>query len=314
MKAARRALPLLAVLLAIGAGACANETHTVPAMPRPDEPVEGFDAHSPGEARIGATPADVMRMLAEDGKPSPTEHALTPEERRKLAAAFGALTPLHRRVLRERLHSISFLDGMPNNALTSPADANEPHRLFHITFRAGILRENLSEFLTQKERQCFDTAGSSRSVSIEAGTMDAIVYVLLHEATHVVDGGLRLTPGSAFTKSAWSDRTLIAPAFRDPLLARVKFRREGEVLPIDRAEAVYAALQRTPFVSLYASSNWSDDLAEAVAWYHLTERLGQPYRIVIRDQGNQVFAYEPMKSPVVRNRFDALSKFYEEPG
>ncbi|WP_394850171.1 hypothetical protein LZC95_22275 [Pendulispora brunnea] len=306
-----RTLPFLGLLLA----ACANETHTVPAMPRQDEPVGGgFDAHSPLETRITATPVDVLRMFVEDGQASPTEHALTPEERRKVAAAFAALPPLHRRILPERLHSISFLDGMPNGALTSPADANEPHRLFHITLRAGVLRENLSEFLTQKEQQCFDTAGSSRRVSIEAGTMDAIVFVLLHETTHVVDGSLRLTPDSAFTTSAWSERTLIAPAFRDPLLAKAKFRRDGEVLPVDRAEAVYSALERTPFVSLYGSSNWSDDLAEAVAWYQLTERLGQPYRIVIRDQGKEAFAYEPMKSPVVRNRFDQLSKFYEEPG
>jgi hypothetical protein len=31
----------------------------------------------------------------------------------------------------------------------------------------------------------------------------------------------------------------------------------------------------------------------------LTEVLGQPYRIVIRKEGNDVFAYEPMKSDLV---------------
>ena len=49
---------------------------------------------------------------------APTAHALTAVERHKLSAAFAALPPLHRRVLGERLRSVSFLDGMPNTALT----------------------------------------------------------------------------------------------------------------------------------------------------------------------------------------------------
>jgi hypothetical protein len=44
----------------------------------------------------------------------------------------------------------------------------------------------------------------------------------------------------------------------------------------------------------------------------LTERLKQPYRIVIRNAGQEVFAYEPMKSDIVRNRFDQITRFYED--
>ena len=65
-------------------------------------------------------------------------------------------------------------------------------------------------------------------------------------------------------------------------------------------------------MSLYGSSNWHDDLAESVALYHLTERLHQPYRIVIRQAGKEVFSYEPMKSPLVRKRFDQMDRFYAD--
>jgi hypothetical protein len=283
----------------------------------------GLDPASSLESRVQQTPATVLKMFADAGQATPTAHVLTAVEQRKLSTAFAGLPPLHRRILRERLRSVSFLDGMPNTALTSTVNPDEPYRLFDITIRAAILGEDVSEFLTQKERTCFDTAGSSLNVSIEAGQLDAIVYVLLHEATHVVDSSLRLTPvarpgdqpadassSNAFTEGVWSDRTIIAPRYRDPLLERVRFRAGGEVLAIDRAEAVYAALRRTPFVSLYGSSNWHDDVAEAVTWYHLTERLKVPYRIVIRHAGQEVFAYEPMKSDIVRNRFDQMSRFY----
>ncbi|MDG3008101.1 hypothetical protein [Paludisphaera mucosa] len=279
----------------------------------------GLDPASPLDARVGETPATVLAMFRELGGPAPTAHALTDAERRKLSAAFAALPPLHRRILGERLRSVSFLDGMPNTALTSTVNPDEPYRLCDLTIRAGVLGEDVSTWLTQKERTCFDAAGSPLSVTVEAGTLDAIVYVLLHEGTHVVDSTLGLTPSprpgappaTPFTEGVWSDRLTPRPAYRDPLLQRIAFRREGEMLPVDQAEAVYAALLRTPFASLYGSSNWHDDLAESLALHHLTQVLAQPYRIVIRKEGREILAYEPMKSDLVRKRADQLGRFYE---
>lgn len=285
----------------------------------------GLDPASSFESRVKETPAAVLKMFTDEGMGTPTTHPLTAVEKRKLASAFASLPPLHRRILAERLRSVSFLDGMPNAALTSTVNPDEPYRLFDFTIRAGVLDETVSRFLTNKERTCFDTEGSSLSVSIEAGQLDAIFYVLLHEATHIVDSSLRLTPAgrlgdqppvgtpaTAFTEGIWTALTTFTAGYRDPLLESVKFRAGGGILPLDRAEAVYAALERTPFASLYGSSNWHDDVAELVTWYHLTERLGQPYRIVIRNTGKETFSYEPMKSDFVRHRFDQMNRFYDD--
>jgi hypothetical protein len=299
----------------------------------------GLDPKSPLESRVGATPPWVLEMFRGAAGAAPTAHALTDAEQRKLSAAFAALPPLHRRVLGERLRSVSFLDGVPKtragalgrmprywpSALTSTVNPDEPYLLFDITIRATVLRQDVSEWLTEKERTCFDAAGSPLRVAVEAGKLDAIVYVLLHEATHVVDSCLRITPAiqsgakpaggapsSAFTEGVWSGRTTLSPRYSDPLLERVSFRAGGQTLAIDQADSVYAALRRTPFVSLYGSSNWHDDLAEYVTLYHLTEVLGQPYRIVIRKEGKESFAYEPMKSDIVRGRVGQMKRFYEE--
>ncbi len=286
--------------------------------------LHGLDPTSPLESRVRETPPAVLKMFEEAGGAAPTAHALTAAERRKLLAALAALPPLHRRVLGERLRGLSFLDGMPNTALTSPVNPDEPYRLFDITIRAAVLGQDVSEWLTEKERTCFEAAGSPLSVAVEAGKLDAIVYVLLHEATHIVDFCLRITPAippgdqpagdapaSAFTEGIWSGSTTPSPRYRDPLLERIRFRAGGKVLAIDQAGSVYAALRRTPFVSLYGSRNWYDDLAEYVTVYHLTEVLGQPYRIVIRKQGKEAFAYEPMKSAIVRGRVGQMKRFYE---
>jgi hypothetical protein len=263
-------------------------------------------------------------MFDELGGEPPKPHDLSEGERRRLEAAFEALPPLHRRVLRERLRTISFLDGMPNTALTSTVDPAAPFLLFDITIRASIFDTDVSEWLTWKERTCFTPGGSPRSVTIEAGTIDALLYVLMHEATHVVDTSLGLTPSTApeaapaadvaagaFYSGVWTDRTTLAPRYRDPLLEGIRYRAGGSPVPIDKAEALYEALRRTPFASLYGSSNWHDDLAELVALHHLTKVLGQPYRIVVREGDAEVFSYEPMTSELVRSRFELLNRFYE---
>lgn len=143
-------------------------------------------------SRIERTPDYVMKMFR-DAAMSPSEHTLTKEEMSIVASAVAALPPLHQRVLKQHLKSISFLDNMPNTALTAPITSDDDSiKLFHITFRAGILHQTISEWVTEKERTCFSGGDSTISVGIEAGFLNALTYVLLHEGTHVVDGSTQL--------------------------------------------------------------------------------------------------------------------------
>jgi hypothetical protein len=288
----------------------------------PDLPLASarIDPSSTLHARVGETDPSVLRMFADAGLPTPTRHVLNDGERQALARAVEALPPVHQRVLRERLRRISFLDGMPNTALTSTVDPDAPAPLYDLTIRAGVLHETVSEFLTQKERTCFDFAGSTRTVVVEAGQLPAIVYVLLHEATHMVDNALGLTPAEGdapagvadgLTTGVWTDRLTVTPAYASPLLERLAYRRGGRPIPVSKAPAVYEMLQRTPFASLYGSSNWHDDVAELVAWHHLTSRMGQSYRVAVREGDRDVLVYEPMASPLVRSRLRLLTPLYD---
>ena len=308
----------LAVLAATASGARQNAARD--AVLR----AHRIDPASPLASRVGETPPSVVAMITDAGMGSPTAHPLSADERAILARAFDVLPPLHKRVLAERLRTVSALDGMPNNALTSPATADEPFRVFDITLRAGLFRENMSQFLTKKERTIFDSGASPMAVSIDGGSLEALVFILLHESTHIVDGSMHMTPGtwvdggttdapitSDFLVGIWTDRLSVAPVHAQPLLDRIVFRNGGAPLPVAQAPDVYAALSRTPFASLYGSSSAPDDLAEFVAWYHLTQKLDQPYRITVRNGDREVYAYEPMRSPLVQKRFAAMNVFYK---
>eukprot|EP01037_Dinobryon_pediforme_P000865 gene865-870_t len=283
----------------------------------------GLDPATALPNRIKETPADVIKMFKEAGM-SPTQHQLSMAERVQVEKAFAALPPLHQRVLKEHLRSISFLDHMPNTALTSVVNTNDAYRLYDITFRAEILHQNVSEWLTEKERGCFGDKGSHLSVSIAAGTIDAVVYILMHEATHVVDGSLGLladnlhtkkladTVKSTFVTNVWTDRTVFVPQYRNTILDSTRYTTQGRILPIDSARDIYLALERTPFVSLYSTSSQHEDIAEYFTVYHFTQKLKQPFEIIIRDHGKTVLVFEPMKSKLTKSRMRYMRIFYHE--
>lgn len=281
----------------------------------------GLDPATPLPARITETPADVLKKFRDAGM-SPTEHVLTDAERKKIDAAFSLLPPLHQRILKDRLKSISFLDNMPNTALTSSFNNDEKYNLYHITFRAGILNETVSQWLTWKETTGFDTAHSPIRVHVEGGEMNALVYVLLHETTHVVDGSLGITGKRAgkipdpvaapdFAGGIWEEKgfNIMCASLRDTLLQQINYRT-GKRLPIDSAIAVYHALQKTPFVSLYGSCARSEDLAEYVTVYHLTHVLKQPFTIIVTKDNKKLFGYAPMQSGIVKSRIGQMNLFY----
>ena len=196
-----------------------------------------------------------------------------------------------------------------------------PEPAFDLIFNARVLGETLSEFATRKERQLFEAGDSTLSVSVAAGSMDAVAFVLAHEATHVVDMVLWLTPvtppgasiqetqQTPFARGVWESSITPASRYRSALLDGIPLRTGGPPLEIGKARTLYEDLERTPFASVYASLMVGEDLAELVAWRQITEKYGQPYRIEVRDGAEVIYAYEPMKSSLVRSRLDELRRF-----
>ncbi|MBL4677113.1 MAG: hypothetical protein JKY70_13035 [Mucilaginibacter sp.] len=282
----------------------------------------GLDPSKALMKRIDETPESVLKMFR-DAEMNPTEHRLTKEEESIVASAIAALPPLHRRVLKQHLKSISFLDNMPNTALTSPITNNDGVDLYHITFRAGILHQSISEWITEKENTCFSACDPTITISIQAGLLKALTYVFMHEGTHVVDGSINLISADSiggkphmneftrqFSNRIWKNINNIIWPVRDSLVLKSRFRLGGERFSNSDALKVYAELVNTPFTSLYSTASWHEDLAELLTVYHLTSVRHQPFRIIIRQSGKIVNLFEPMKSALVLSRLKLLSRFY----
>lgn len=270
--------------------------------------------------RTQISPESIFKKFRDAGM-NPTNHELTAIEKEKLNKAFSVLPPLHQKILKKHLHSISFMDNMPNTALTSPVQSSDSVKMYNITFRAEILHQTISDWTTWKENTYYvKSANNEYQISIDAGSLDAIVYILLHEATHVVDGVLNLTPhldekdvwigSKAFTQNVWDNYNKPSENVINSLL-ETTFFRSGKPLAISNAPDVYKALQKTPYVSLYGTASWFEDLAETLTIYHLTTKMNQPYKVLVTKNGVPVSSYEPAKNRNVKKRQNYLDIFYK---
>lgn len=277
------------------------------------------DEHSFYKDRISKAPQSVFEKFIEAGM-QPTNHELTETEKVKVGKAFAILPPLYKKVLKEHLQSISFMDNMPNTALTSTLETTGSSKQFNITFRAGILNETISEWATWKEKSAFDnSANPTTEIQIDAGKLDAIQYVLLHEATHVVDAVLGFTPHAVeadslvahteFTRNIWRLFNKPTAQFTNPTLEKTRFR-SGKIQPITSASEIYNTLKTTPFTSLYGMASWYEDAAELISIYHLTQKMKQPFTVFVKEKEKVISRFEPMTNAFVKQRAKKLNFLY----
>lgn len=293
-----------------------------PAAPDIAQQSAASDFESHIRSRITQVPPEIIKSYADRGQ-SVTNHDLTVAQGRAFSAALEGLAPLHETVLQEHLRSISFADGLPVNAQTVRANAaGDSKSVFDLIINARVLDETISEFATRKERELFKSGDSPLGVSVVAGSMNALAFVMVHEATHIVDMVLGLTPPPSppgvpisedqqtpFARGVWEGAFTPVSAYRGPVLDSIPWRTGEGPLDIQQAQSLYEELERTPFVSVYASLIVTEDLAELVAWTQMTEKYGQPYRIEVRSDTEVIYSYEPMKSSLVRSRLNQLRPF-----
>jgi hypothetical protein len=241
----------------------------------------------------------------EDVKP----HTLTAVERAKVQVAIASLPPLNQDALKKHLHRLAFVDGIPGEGtgLTSPdTQAGQ----YDMTFRASIIDESLSSFLTTKERRVFVDSGSAFKVVVTGTGADALTYILLHESSHVLDGACGIVKAfpNAFDQGIWTAPRVMTPEQEQTLAAKTYFRG-GARLPLERAPEVYNSLSKTPFVSLYSTSSEKEDFAELVAWRELEKRYGGSLTIDVKNsRTNTDEEWHPLAFPAVQERFAKIDE------
>ncbi len=274
------------------------------------------------ESRIGRTSNGIIEKFRQAGM-NPSHHKLTKRESEIVSEALEKIPLLHRQVLKKYLSRISFLDNMPNTALTAPINPKDSLKLYSITIRAEILHQTISEWLTEKEKSCFNFSNSDLNIKYNAGNLNALVYILIHEATHIVDAALRIYSNNPnptlsevltknpFTKGIWDDRLKVNENYQSKQLDKIYFKT-GKPLPASHAQAIYKELSNSPFVSLYARNSCHEDFAEFITISYLAEKIGQEFSVELKMNEQTIFTFKPLKSNLVKKRLNYIKQYLPE--
>lgn len=330
---ARYVLLVVAALLIAGACSTASsprdEFQALKKNPSRRLASYGFDPRAELLSRVTPIPRfllDDIRKL--DGRDDYRAYTPSAAELKQLKEYLSLIPPKYRDVMRERLVGIYFISPFMGGGLADWVldDAGKMYAV--LVVNPEVFRRTLSGWLTYRENSCFRDDGSKTGVSVDAGTrFSGLMYLLLHEAAHIVDYVENHTPyvepvlkamterraeDSFFTRGVWADYGRPLPASGYALRGDVTFYglSGGPKIPAARAAELYRDFAKSPFASLYGSQSWAEDFAEMAMAYHLAKKLGQPFRVRVMKDGKEIGGFSSMNSEKVKSRLGYLEKLY----
>ena len=309
---------------------CAQGENTRESVsPAKDLKSYAFDPESPLMSRLQPIPGFVLGHLKEMDKDNTYSSYSTSEKETALLAEYiNKLPALHRKVLQDRLLGIYFVQNFQGSGMAEYV-LNEKYDVYTIlVINPVVLKNDISKQLTYRENTCFARDNTELRIEVNSGSdFRGLMYILLHETTHIADYVMNFTPyvedelakikrtmtrSTDFVKGIWTDYSKASEQYDYPLRDKVTFYglNKGPRINISDALDLYRQISNTPFVSVYASQNWAEDFADFVTFYHLTQKLKQPYEIRYYKGRELIFRYEPMKAPKVMERFPLMKGIY----
>ena len=290
-----------------------------------------FDASSNLADRVYEIPEDLIRPLRlRDRRKDYTPYTPTTGEMLLFASYLDLLPEVNRRLMEERVVAVFFVNNFLGIGMTDWVLDREGKLYFTMIINSNALKEGLSTFLTRMELTCFRINDSTIKIAVNMGSkFRGLLYALMHESVHVVDYLRGITPypdrrfgklagktddSTEFTDRFWRTRTETTTEYDPRIRQEVTFfyLDGGPKLNITEAPSIYERLSTMPFVSLYATTNWAEDLADTVTFYHLTKRLNIPYQIHLFKNDMLIAEHVPTLKKVIRERYFPLHVFYGE--
>jgi hypothetical protein len=274
-------------------------------MKQPAHVLSNFD-YDPGRPlmeRVGDAPDFVITYLRNmDGKTDYRPYRLTSQERALLSNNLTLLPARMRSVFEGSLVAIYFIENFTGSGMADYVLDRKGRLKTVLYINPATMKNDISKWLTFKENSCF-SPDAKASVRVWCGTNHTgLLYILLHEGTHIVDYVDAVTPfveksligigrqgkgAGAFIKGVWKNYKTPLKKYDYPGRTEVDFYglAGGPHLALTNAASLYWSVEKTPFASIYGSMNWAEDLAEFVTFYHLVEVLGLPYEIKFYRKG-----------------------------
>lgn len=284
-----------------------------------------FDSTLPLVERVTDAPEVVLRYLLEaDPAENYTRYTPSAWEMDLIGEDLDILPSSYKNVLSARLLGIYFVNNLLGSGIADYVLGEDDEVYAILILNPEVLRHGITDWLSYREATMYtDDAAADKEfrVRIDCGSKyTGFTYVLIHEASHIMDYIEHYTPyvendmkvlglkvqQTSFTSPFWKDYNLPKAENDFPLRDSVYFYGTGPRTHVAKAIGLYEGLAKTPFSSLYGSRNWAEDFAEYMTWYYLTKVLDQPYEIQVFKDDKLELSYQPMSTQRVLQRAEEV--------
>ena len=226
----------------------------------------------------------------------------------------------YKKVLRQRLVGIYFIDNFIGSGMADFVLDKDKTIYCNLFLNPETMKHDMTTWMSMRENTCFAEDDSGIKIILECGSKyTGLMYILLHETTHIVDYVYNFTPyvdiavkeimekkdgHTPFTKGVWDTYDVPCKEYNFSHRTEITFYGLGGGPKINKRDAaiMYKGCGNTPFVSLYGSKNWAEDLAEFFTCYYFTSVLDQPYEILLYNGDMLMETFKPMERENVKNR------------
>ncbi len=286
-----------------------------------------FDPASKLDSRIQIIPDSTLKLLMEyDQKNDYQPYLPTISEMKMFTEYCKAIPPVNREIMQSSIVRIYFIKNFLGAGMADYL-LSEDRRVYAILYiNPQVFTTGISEWITYRENSMF-IKNDNIHLNIDCGRKyTALMYLLLHETSHIVDYVQPRTPfvepdfaavqglsGSMtpFVEGVWDSY--------DVLNKKAEITENKKLYPygiypasIDASEisSLYKKISLTPLMSANSARNWAEDFADMITFYHLAEQLKQPFTITISEKGAEDVVYTPMKLSQPPARLKVITGMY----
>lgn len=247
-----------------------------------------------------------------------TNHTLTDEEKNLFEEYFSYLPEKLQQAVSKNVYAIYFVDGMWYGAMTDFIFDENKCTYCTMFLNPDIFHHSLDEWLTYRDNTIFKDVDDKNKIIVESDSKQlAFMQTFFHEAVHVYDYINHVTPyqfdpslpydSKNLFFSAWKNMQEPVKKYQNKKFEKTAFYEYGTKIPVKNGKEILEYLGNTPFCTLYAATNWMDDLAEEVTFYYLNKKFGINYKVTYIKNGKIEATYsyvENQKSKL----YDSLCK------
>jgi hypothetical protein len=225
-------------------------------------------------------------------------------------------------LLNNKVIAIYFIENFKGGGMTNYLFDENDNMYITLYFNPEIFEKTISEFISYRDNSIFHSDDVIVSIEI-GGEYKALLYILLHELSHVYDYYNHVTPftepalkniishskrTTEFVNGIWKNYYSPMERYNKGYWQNISFYDIGERINDTGIIQMYDELMETPFVSIYSTQNWAEDFAEYYTYYYLKNYLNMEYKTKIYRKGILERNYNLKENNLINKRFGIMEK------